>query len=272
MNVDVSKSEEPAVSIVMAAYNEADHIRAAIDSIINQTFTDWELIIVEDGSTDQTKEICEEFEKRDPRVRVFVNEQNLGLPRSLNLGIEQARGNLIARADADDINLPSRLAVQFAFMQEHLDIDVLGTGAYVIDERGRRVTTIALPAKHEQIKKLPFLKTMFFHPTVMIRRVFFDQVGLYDPVYRRAQDKELWFRGLCMDKKYHNLQEPLIHYRDKQNRFSLISIFSRAKSNYCIAKTYRVSHPLIRAIYYFLFSYMMAVREKLRAQDIKLAL
>lgn len=259
MNVDVSESEEPVVSIVMAAYNEADHIRAAIDSVINQTFTDWELIIVDDGSTDKTQLICDAYAKRDPRIRTLANQQNHGLPRSLNLGIEHARGNLIARADADDINLPSRLAVQFVFMQGHPDIDVLGTGAYVLDKSGRRVAMINLPSTHEQLSQLSFRKTMFFHPSVMIRRRFFDQVGLYDPSYLRAQDKELWLRGLGAGCRYANIGEPLIQYQTDGYVRSWRSLFYRTSSLLRIAQVYRIKHGVLSAITSLLVSSLIKV-------------
>ena len=202
----------PDISIIMAAYNEELEIGGAIESIIAQTFTDWELIVIDDGSTDATVEVIRRYAEKDSRIRLFCNETNLELSRSLNKGIGLARADMIARADADDINLPERLAKQYAYMQAHKDIDVLGTGAYLLDETGHKASTYSYPLTHDELKNLSFLKIQFFHPSVMIRSRFFEVAGLYDPSYPNAEDKEIWLRGLSVGCRYANLAEPLVEY------------------------------------------------------------
>jgi glycosyltransferase involved in cell wall biosynthesis len=207
-----SDSLSPKISIVMAAYNEERGICAALESIIAQTFIDWELIVIDDGSTDSTVAIIQRYAQNDSRIRLVCNEKNLKLSLSLNKGIGIAQADLIARADADDINLPERLAKQYAYMQAHEDIDVLGTGAYLLDQTGQKVSTYSHPITHEELKKLSFLNIHFFHPSVMIRSRFFEVAGLYDSSYTYAQDKEIWLRGLSAGCRYANLAEPLIEY------------------------------------------------------------
>ncbi len=202
----------PRISIIMSAYNEARHIGCAIESILAQSFSDWELIVIDDGSRDTTTEIVEGYAARDSRIRLIRNETNLGLPASLNRGIGAAKADLIARADADDINLPRRLEVQHEYMRDHPEVDVVGTGAYLLDIEGRRVTAVALPATHEELERLPFLGSHFFHPSVMTRKAFFEKAGLYDPGYLRTEDKELWLRGLARGCVYANIPEPLVEY------------------------------------------------------------
>ena len=207
-----SVTTTPKISIVMAAYNEELTISKAIDSICAQTFNDWELIIIDDGSTDSTADVVRRYIDKDSRIRFVRNKTNMKLPTSLNKGIRLAKADLIARADADDINLPERLAKQFAFMQAHPEVDVLGTGAYLLDATGKRINAVLLQQTHENFEKLPLIKTHFFHPSVMIRRRFFEVAGYYNTSFLRAEDKELWLRGLNLGCRYANLEEPLIEY------------------------------------------------------------
>lgn len=212
MRYGIETDHMPSISIVMAAFNEEQGISKALDSIVAQSFEDWELIVIDDGSTDSTTDVVQQYVDADKRIRLICNETNMELSASLNKGIELARADLIARADADDVNLPDRLLKQYTYMQEHPEIDVLGTGAYLLDTDGQRVSEFLHPLTHVELEKLSFLKVPFFHPSVMIRQRFFNQVGLYDPAYAYAEDKEIWLRGMDAGCQYANLQEPLIEY------------------------------------------------------------
>ncbi len=218
------------ISIVMAAYNEEQDIGRALESILEQTLTEWELIVIDDGSTDATANIVRGYAEKDSRIRFFSNETNLELSASLNKGIGLAQTDLIARADADDINLPERLAKQYEYMQLHDEIDVLGTAAYLLDETGHRVNSFSYPSTHAELNDLSFLKNLFFHPSVMIRRRFFETAGQYDPSYPNAEDKEIWLRGLNVGCRYANLSEPLIEYSTDGFVKSWRSIFKNAHS------------------------------------------
>ncbi len=253
---------DPRVSIVMAAYNEESSIAVAIQSIINQTLHNWELIIVDDGSHDMTAEIVRAFAAKDARIILVKNETNMGLPASLNRGLALARGEYIARADADDVNMPDRLGKQYAFMQDHPDIDVLGTGAFLLDAAGQRVKkTISLPETHEQLKNLGFLNTMFIHPSIMARKRFFEQVGFYSLSYTRAEDKELWLRGLRGGCRYANLQEPLVEYSTDGYIRSWHSIGAKTQSCLRIVRKYKIR-----------YGYLLTVLSLLLALSVKFGL
>lgn len=227
------------VSIVMAAYNEEAHIAAAIRSILAQTHSDWELVLVDDGSIDRTSQIIQDYKQKDSRIVSVRNQANSGLPESLNIGINTAKYDLIARADADDVNLPTRIEKQVHFLNQHRDIDAVGTGAYLVDNTGRRVRALALPLSHEEIVRLPFMKTIFFHPSLMLRKSFFKRHGFYDPSYFRAEDKELWLRGLVGGARYANISEPLIEYRTDGYIRSWSSLMGRAFSLFKMLYIYK---------------------------------
>ena len=245
----------------MAAYNEELEIGGALESILGQTFTDWELIIVDDASTDATADVVRRYAEKDSRINLLCNETNLELPRSLNIGIGLAQANIIARADADDINLPERLSKQYEYLQAHQEIDVLGTAAFLLDDSGHRVNSFSYPLTHEELKKLPFLKNHFFHPSVMIRRRFFDTAGLYDPQYTRAQDKELWLRGLSVGCCYANLPEPLIEYSTDGFAKSWRSTFKHVLSLLRMAKDLEIDRGYVQT--FVLFAYIAAIKLKI---------
>jgi glycosyltransferase involved in cell wall biosynthesis len=251
----------PKISIVMAAYNEEQDIGRALESIISQTFADWELIVIDDGSTDATTDVVRRYAENDRRINLYRNETNLELSASLNKGIGLARADLIARADADDINLPERLSKQSEFMQAHHEIDVLGTGAYLLDEAGDRVNSYSHPLTHAELKALPFLKIHFFHPSVVIRKRFFETAGLYDPSYPNAEDKEMWLRGLSVGCCYANLPEPLIEYGTDGYVKSWRSILKHGLSLLRMARDQEIKHGYAQAL--VLFAYTAAIKLKI---------
>jgi len=251
----------PRISIVMAAYNEERDIKKALDSILAQTFTDWELIIIDDGSTDTTARIIESYRDKDSRIKLFCNDTNRELSASLNKGIRLARADLIARADADDINLPERLSKQYDYMQAHKEIDVLGTAAYLLDETNRKVNSFSYPLTHAELKALPFLKIPFFHPSVMARKRFFDMAGLYNPDYPNAEDKEMWLRGLSVGCCYANLPEPLIEYSTDGFVKSWRSIRKHGFSLLRIAKDYNIERGYFHSL--IIFAYTAAIKLKI---------
>jgi len=246
----------------MAAYNEAPNIGSAIESILAQTFVDWELIVVDDGSTDATADIIQRHAEKDSRIVLVCNDKNIQLSASLNKAIQLARADLIARADADDTNLPNRLAEQYRYLQAHQETDVLGTGAYLLDETGTRVNAVSLPLTHAELRALPFVKVPFFHPSVMIRRRFFNVTGFYDPRYPNAEDKEIWLRGLAAGCVYANLEAPLIEYSTDGFVKSWRSILRHGASLLRIARDQRIERGFIQAL--ILFAYTAAIKLRIR--------
>jgi len=196
----------------MAVYNARATAGAAIKSIREQTFRDWDFLIIDDASTDGTREILNDAASEDPRISLMSNSSNKGLAASLNIGWRQARGGVIARMDADDISFPDRFQKQVAFLESHPEVDVLGTAMEAVDSEGQLSGYGYPPEWHEDIVARMYRINPFVHPSVMMRRSFLEALGGYDERMRRAQDADLWLRGDGRFR-FHNLQEPLVRYR-----------------------------------------------------------
>lgn len=200
----------PTVSVVMPAYNAEKYLREAIESVLSQTFTDFEFIIINDGSTDNTKDIILSYE--DLRIVYLENERNSGICVTLNKGLDVARGKYIARMDSDDISLPERLAKQVEYMESHLEIGALGTDFEVFGEDIKSYVFTQLHTPEECKAGLLF-NSCFAHPSVMIRRSVLDINGLrYKDEYRGLEDYELWWQ-ISKYSKLNNLSTPLLKYR-----------------------------------------------------------
>ena len=207
----------PEISLIMSVYNGEDYLSAAIDSVINQTFTNWELIVINDCSTDGTAQILEGYQARDSRVKVHTNEQNLRLPSSLNKALTLAQGKYIARMDADDICMPDRLEKQYAFMEQNGDIALssckyltLKNGAYLPGGCGGRDDAKAIQA-------LLLVTNPILHPGIIARAEDIKQLG-YDKSFTCTEDMELWSRFVMAGKRVEIQPEYLMIYRlhDKQ--------------------------------------------------------
>ena len=204
-------SEQPVVSVLMSAFNNMAFLPEAISSILAQTFADFEFIIIDDGSTDATWNILTSCS--DPRIRLVRNERNLGLARSLNNGLDLARGQYVTRQDADDISLPHRLERQIGLMEEHPDIGIVGSQCMMIDAKGRDQGILPKPLSDLEIRWVMLLDNPFAHPTVMVRRRILQQHALkYDEQFQTAQDYELWTRLLDFTRGA-NCDEALVKYR-----------------------------------------------------------
>ncbi len=211
MKNSLESSSNPKVSVVMSVFNGEKYLREAIESNLNQTFSDFEFIIINDGSTDKTQEIIEEFADRDSRIR-FINQSNMGLTKSLNKAIKLARGEYIARMDADDIALPERFEKQVAFLEKEGDVALVGTAYYEIDDKGGVIGRKVFPQSDVEIRKIMLKYNPFFHASVMIRREVFEVVGLYGESIPFAQDYDLWLR-IAGKYKVANLPDPLMKRR-----------------------------------------------------------
>ncbi|MBN2585368.1 glycosyltransferase [Patescibacteria group bacterium] len=205
-NYQTQFAPPPRVSVVMSVYNGEQYLREAVNSIINQTFADFELILINDGSTDGTSAILQQL--TDPRIVLFNHSQNAGLVARLREGVEQARGELIARMDADDISLPERFAKQVAFFDTHPEVGLLGTAMRQVDSTGRLLAIISPPTKHLLIKWNSLFEATVMHPTVMMRKTAVLQAGNYNLDYIHVEDTELWSR-MIMITNFANLPDPL---------------------------------------------------------------
>ncbi len=207
------------VSVVMSVYNGELYLREAVDSILNQSFTDFEFIIVDDGSTDASPGVLAACAKRDRRIRLLRNASNLGLIPSLNNGLQVACGEYVARQDADDVSLPKRLVLQVQFLDKHPEIGALGTWMTNVDKTGRRVVW-KTPTSHAVIRWSLLFSTSMAHASVMMRRSLLDGDTPFRPEMLHAEDYDLWSR-LSEKAKLANLPECLYLRREHELRVSV---------------------------------------------------
>lgn len=211
----------PKISVVMSAYNAERFIGEAIASILNQTWKDFEFVIVNDGSTDGTADVIRSFD--DSRIR-FVEQENQGAIRSLNRGIMMARGEYIARFDADDIAMPHRLERQLAFLETHSGCAMVGSPVIQIDEDGREIKVERYPLGYREIKENLWIDVPFAHPTVMFRKAAFLKAGLYREKLEPVDDYDLWFR-MAELFDIENIDEPLCKMRKHISSLNLSKRF-----------------------------------------------
>ncbi len=199
----------PKVTVLMPVYNGESFLRATMESILEQTFTDFEFLIIDDGSTDSTVEIVRSF--NDERIRLLRNPKRLKLSGALNRGLDDAQGEYIARMDGDDISLPFRLEKQVRLMDTSPEVGVCG--AWVRRFGNERKEINRYPENAELIRSYALFDCPFAHPTVMLRKSFFDQHSLrYEGQYYPTEDYELWSRALDLFPGA-NIQEILLEYR-----------------------------------------------------------
>jgi glycosyltransferase involved in cell wall biosynthesis len=207
-------SASPRVTVLMPVHNGARYVDEAIGSILRQTFTDFEFLIVDDGSTDETPRRLTAF--RDPRIRIIRNEKNIGLTRSLNLGLGLATGALIARQDADDVAHKGRLQAQVDSLERTPDVVVLGTQARYISSRGRPKGVAPWPKSTSNlaIRWQLLFDGPLIHTSVMFRKaIIWDELGGYDESFVTSQDFELWSRVSARGYPMQNLPVALVDHR-----------------------------------------------------------
>jgi len=216
------------ISVVMPVCNGEKYLKEAIESILNQTYRDFEFIIVNDGSTDKTEDIILSY--HDPRIRYVKNKTNLQIVKTPNKGIKLSCGKYIARMDADDISLPNRLEKQVYFLDNHPDIGVVGTSYHIIDKNGNKLyDTIHMPQKDGLIRWRLFFSVPLVHPAVMIRRDVISKVNGYGSAIIKmrekygAQDYDLW-RKLFTKTKFYNIQKNL--HLIRKHELNVSSIYS----------------------------------------------
>lgn len=201
-------SQSPVITIILPVYNGAKTLTRAIDSIIGQTFKDWKLIILEDGSTDDTLTIAQKF--RDNRICIISDGLHLGIVARLNQGVQYSESQYIARMDADDVSHPQRLEKQLTFLDNHPNIDLVGTAIRVFDKNSRLLRTHILPISHQQITTQPWLKTLSMaHPTWCGRTEWFQKWQYQE--FMRNEDQALLLRA-HISSTYANLPDVLLDY------------------------------------------------------------
>ena len=206
-----------AVSVIMAVCNGEKFLQDAVESILKQSVDDFELLIIDDGSTDGSWEILESFAKKDSRVRL-IRQKNIGLTKSLNIGLRHARGELIARMDGDDLCLPNRFSTQLDFLRQNPDVVACGSNVELIDSEGYRIGVYRRPQTHDEIEEHFWsgLAGAIVHPSAMIRSDALKKIGGYNERFSKCQDYDLWFR-LAEIGRLANVPEVLLQWRQHAN-------------------------------------------------------
>jgi len=202
----------PVVSVVMPVYNGEKYLAEAIESILAQTFTDFEFVIVDDCSQDRSSDIIRAYQAGDERIRFIALERNMGAADARNQALAVASGEFIAAMDCDDVCLPERLEKQVDHLRRNPAIGVLGAGAQAVDEDLNSFYAFNLPERHALIVYNIFVASFLIHPTVMMRRELLECIGGYERGRRTAYDTELWSR-LMWRTRFANLPETLLLYR-----------------------------------------------------------
>lgn len=210
----------PKITVLMTVYNGERYLKEAINSILAQTYTDFEFIIIDDASMDGTSRILNSYTKHGPnfdsRIIIVTNNSNFGLTKSLNIGLRIANGEYIARMDADDISMPARLAMQKEILDTHEDIAVLGGGSEIINETGKSIGVKKMIENSELIGFRMITANQLAHPTVMFRKSIILANNSYNECFKYVQDYDLWSRLIEKNYTISNIREPLIKYRYHQ--------------------------------------------------------
>ena len=240
----------PRVSIIMGIYNCAKTLPKAIESILTQTYSDWELIMCNDGSNDNTYEVAKNYAERYPEKVILLNNQyNMRLAASLNNCLSIARGEYIARLDADDYCMPSRLEKEVSYLDAHPNVDCVGAGMIIFDEKGEKGVrlNVEYPDKDFLLHTTPFA-----HPTIMMRKSVYEALGGYtvSPKIIRGEDTDLWFRFYAMGFKGYNIQEPLYYYHESVSDFNKVSFRTSWETFEVSLRGYRLlKYPFWKYVY-----------------------
>lgn len=250
----LSKKQLPLVSVVMPVYNAGDFLVPAIDSILNQTYTNFELILVNDASTDKSLATLKKYFKKYPSKIKLINLKhnlNAGGDACANMGLALANGKYIARMDADDIAHSERLEKQVAFLESRPDVFLVGSNALVINKEGTVIGEKTEPLTTKDIYKGYMTFHPLIHPTTMFHRVYKGQAFIYDIHYNANNDYYTFFQMLCQGRKFVNLPEHLLSYRIHGNNDTFIRMKGkflntlRIRVKMCLKFGYR---PSLKAI------------------------
>jgi glycosyltransferase involved in cell wall biosynthesis len=238
-------TDQPNLTVVLPAFNAEKTLSYALDSILQQTYSNWKCLILNDGSTDSTASIAKEYCRQDARFEYIENILNIGLANTLNKAIYCACSKYLVRADSDDFSYPNRFQDQIDYLDSNSYVDILGTAAVVEYENKSQVSR---PPSIIYDNSDLIYRPIVFHSSVMIRASFFRRVGLYDSSYIRSEDRELWIRAIRMNAVIHNLSQPLIKYHSDGYVRSWNVIISSSISTFRIAALYKFRHPILLAL------------------------
>ena len=228
-------NREPKISVIMSVFNGSKFLSDAIQSILNQTFKEFEFIIVDDGSTDNSLNIIRSFESADSRIKV-ISKLNEGLAKSLNAAISVSKGKFIARMDADDISYENRLEKQYEYMQKNKSIDLCGCSMDIIDELGNVTSEKIQISNIDDIQKKRYFQSPILHITFFGKKSFFVKHNGYREQFKYAQDYDLVLRGINTGAKICNIKDKLVQYRDYQQKIDPIKFIQQFRMTELIVK------------------------------------
>lgn len=214
----MKRTQLPMVSIVIPVFNGADYLEAAVMSVFRSTYRNFEVLLVDDGSSDHSRRICRQLEKKYQRVRFYQFPQNRGLSRVLNFALEKAKGKYICRLNQDDLMLPNRIATEVEYLEKHPDVAAVGSWIRLFtDEGGAQIVKFA--KNDADIRKLWYIVSPFADPTVMYHKKIAIKAGGYLQAFWPADDTHLWYR-IAQYGKLANIQKPLVNVRWHKNAAS----------------------------------------------------
>lgn len=232
----------------MSVYNGEAFLEETIKSVLSQTFADFEFVIVNDGSNDKSLEIINQFITDDNRIKLINNPKNIGLTKSLNVGIANSAGEYIARLDAGDICYPDRFEKQVNFLDHNKDVGLVGSWAYVVDEKRKKLKELKYPTDDTKIKNDLIKYNPFVHSSIIFRKSMATQVGFYNDDYFYAQDYELYFKFFPVTK-FANIPLTLVEYRRYSK--SITSTKNREQVLFANkARKYAIQKGFYNRIYY----------------------
>lgn len=233
-------TNKPKVSIIMPVYNQAKYVKQAIESILQQTFSNFELIIINDGSTDRSVNIIDNF--HDLRIKI-INQENKGLITTLNTGIVLSRAEYIARIDPDDIwSDLNKLNKQMEYLSKDPNCVVLGTWARIIDENDKEFSHISCPEKDQGIRSKILTKNCFIHPSVVFNKEIALKAGGFDEQEKYVEDYGLWLR-MGQFGKFANIPEFLMSYRIHRDGITQQKNFIQSQNSLEIIKKHKKNYP-----------------------------
>ena len=237
------------VSILLPTYNGAKYVREAIESVLNQSYQDWELIIIDDGSTDNIDEVAGGYVKKDPRITYERNKKNLGLSGNLNKGLLQASGQYIARIDQDDVWIDiDKLKKQIKFLDAHPDCVLVGTGFRMVDESGEHIRDVVPFTDDRSIRGNILSENQFGHATVVFRKKPVIDLGGYNSKIRYGEDYDLWLR-LGQKGTLANIRDICMQYRVCNGMSQKHSRWNQIKLHFGLLRRYGSRYPgLLKAI------------------------
>ncbi len=238
---------KPKVSVITIVFNREEFIEGAIRSIVRQTFTDFEYIIIDDGSNDNTPKILTEWVERDRRIKV-ARQQNCGIPKSLNRALEVAQGEYVAILDDDDLAFPTRLEKQTLFLDVHRDVGLVGSAELAVEVPSRQIWLVNHPVEDRDIRRSWVHHQVFTHSATMIRRQALQQVGRYDEHLPIGCDPDLWLR-ISERWNVSNLPEPLVLRRHHSKQVSRAHRFGIVRLN--VRMKWRSIRKLGLPVYYY---------------------